>query len=894
MPTLKKSAASTSLAAEAAEPGVLPFERAMSAATLGTLPLIELVSAAEALVAGKQANDACTLYRAWLKHTVSPAAHAIHFNLGVVLVNLQDHAGAEASYRQAIGLLPEFVQAYLNLGTVLERTGRVEEAIATWRKALALTDPASPNDRPLRIHACNNLGRVLEMRRQYQEAEAMLTESLMLDAAQPDAAAHWLHLRQKQCKWPALTPINGISKDELLRSASALALLSASDDPALQLASSRAFVAKKVMPPAAPLAPADGYAHKRLRIGYLSSDLCSHAVSILTAELFELHDRSRVEVFAFSWSREDGTPLRARVVKAMDHYIPIHELTDEQAAKLIRSHEIDILVDLHGLTLGTRFNILSYRPAPVQITYLGFPGTTALPCIDYVIADEFLIPPELADFYTEKPLYMPECFQVNDRKRKVGEAPTKAECGLPEDKFIFCSFNNNFKFTPEVFGAWMRVMQRAPDSVLWLVADTEWSQDNLRKQAAAHGIDPQRLIFAGRVAPEQYLARFQVADLFLDTYPFNAGTTASDALWAGLPLLTYTGRAFASRMAGSLLRAAGLPELVAFSLEEYEEKAVALALDRSRVDAMKQHLKETRFTCALFDSPRFVRALEDRFETLAKRPAGAAAINEQPEEPRMQLPKITPMENPARVQNFMVRTVWGLTDPARFYALMDEAMKLVVPGSYLGDNLFTWGRSNSLFEDGPFREAWQNNVQNDADRAIAWRRYILACSAYHCAQLEGDFVECGVYRGTGIKTVIDYFGKDKFTKTYWGYDTFDYNPVQSHKFEGQEDGLFDEIKKRFDGYEQVRLVKGLLPQSLEGNSPEKIAFLHIDLNSAEFEIATLNVLFDRLVPGGMLILDDYEWSGEYRLQKIAEDEWFEKRCYRVFPLPTGQGLVIKR
>lgn len=260
----------------------------------------------------------------------------------------------------------------------------------------------------------------------------------------------------------------------------------------------------------------------------------------------------------------------------------------------------------------------------------------------------------------------------------------------------------------------------------------------------------------------------------------------------------------------------------------------------------------------------------------------------------MQLPKLPPIEDPSRVSNFMVKTVWGISDPVRFYALMEEAMKLVVPGYYLADNLFTWGRSNSPFEDKPFREAWQSNVQNDADQAIAWRRYILACSAYHCSQLPGDFVECGVYRGTGIKTVIDYFGKDKFTKTFWGYDTFDYNPVEHHAFEGQKDGLYNEICKRFDGYDQVKLVKGFLPDSLKDNSPSQICYLHIDLNKAEYEIAVLNHLFDRVVPGGMVILDDYEWAGDYRLQKIAEDAWFDKRGYRVFPLPTGQGMVLKR
>jgi len=223
----------------------------------------------------------------------------------------------------------------------------------------------------------------------------------------------------------------------MIAGTSALAMLSASADPQVQLDAARVYVAEKVIPPQTPLAPASGYQHAKIRIGYLSSDLCSHAVSILTAELYELHDRNKVEVFAFSWTHEDGTPLRARVVKAMDHYIKIAAMSDEEAANCIRSYEIDILVDLHGLTSGTRPNILSYRPAPIQLTYLGFPGTTALPCIDYVIADKFVFPQELQAYFTERPVYMPHSFQINDRQRAIGVKPTRSSCGLPEDAFVF-------------------------------------------------------------------------------------------------------------------------------------------------------------------------------------------------------------------------------------------------------------------------------------------------------------------------------------------------------------------------------------------------------------------------------------------------------------------------
>ncbi|WP_395404482.1 tetratricopeptide repeat protein [Pseudoduganella sp. UC29_106] len=871
------------------------YEQALQLSTLGALPIVELFSVTAAETEAGRGQRSVALFRQWLDQTQSPGTYAVLFNLGVTLANLNDDHGAETCYRRAIELNPQFIEAHMNLGTLLERKGQVIDAIAVWNQATALANPNVPSERPFHVQALNNLGRVLENNKNLPLAEEMMMKSLALDPHQPKVLTHVIHLRQKQCKWPVFAPIAGITHEEMVDATSALAMLSASDDPQVQLEAARRFVAEKVIPPVEPaLAPAEGYQHKRIRIGYLSSDLCSHAVSILTAELYELHDRQHFEVYAFSWTREDGTPLRARVKAAMDHYIRIDTMTDEEAAQCIRAHEIDVLIDLHGLTLGTRPNILSYRPAPVQLTYLGFPGTTALPCIDYVIADRFVLPEHLAPFMSEQPLYVPECFQINDRKREIGPRPTRADVGLPDDAFVFCSFNNNFKFTEDVFSAWMRILQRVPHSVLWLVSDHQVVRDNLRAEAQRLGVDPQRIYFAERATPSAYLARYGVADLFLDTLPFNAGTTASDALWAGLPLLTVAGNTFCARMAGSLLHAVGLPELITHSLQEYEDTAVQLAAQPERIAAMKQHLQDTRSNCILFDSPRFVRHMENALRSVVKTPAAPAITTTAPKEKTMKLPAHTPIENPERVINFMVRTVWGLTDPARFYQLMEEARALCVPGTYLGDNLFTWGKSNSPFEDKAFVQAWESNTQNDADRAIAWRRYILACAAYHCAQVEGDFVECGVYRGTGIKTVVDYFGKDNFNKTFWGYDTYDYNPVEHHTFEGQADGLFKEIQARFDGYDNVRLVKGLLPQSLEGNSPDKIAFLHIDLNSAEFEIAVLDALFDRVTPGGMVVLDDYEWSGQYRLQKMAEDAWFDARKYRVFPLPTGQGLVIKR
>ncbi|WP_432380646.1 methyltransferase domain-containing protein [Duganella sp. P38] len=620
-----------------------PLGTVMGLAVKGQLSIADLFGAAAVLQESGQLPAAVALYRAWIEHTPSPLLYAACFNLAVVLSNAGDDVGAEAALRKAMAQNPNFIEARLNLGTLLERTGRPDEALAMWHSIL--NDPIEPDvksNQTLHVQTLNNLGRLLEIQKRYPEAEAMLATSLRVDPQQANVMTHWVHLRQKQCEWPVYSGLENISLATMMEGTSALAMLSASADPAQQLAAARRFVNEKINAAVAPLTGQHGYGHQRLRIGYLSSDFCSHAVSILTAELYELHDRSKFEVYAFSWSREDGSPIRARVVKAMDHYIRIDKMSDEQAARTIRAHEIDILVDLHGLTLGARPQIIAYRPAPVQLTYLGFPGSTALPGIDYVIADEFLITPEMEPFFTEKPLRLPDCFQINDRQRAIAPTPTRASVNLPDEAFVFCSFNNNFKFTPDLFAVWMNILRRVPDSVLWLVADYPEVRENLYRHAEQAGIDRKRLIFNSRAVPAEYLARYQLADLFLDTFPFNAGTTASDALWAGLPLLTCAGQTFSSRMAGSLLRAVDLPQLITYNFADYEEKAVELANHPQRIAAMKRQLVANRLTCALFDSPRFVRNMEAALQKVA-RPAAprlaAPAHAVRPPEPSEQAPQ---------------------------------------------------------------------------------------------------------------------------------------------------------------------------------------------------------------------------------------------------------------
>jgi predicted O-linked N-acetylglucosamine transferase (SPINDLY family) len=577
----------------------------------GTLELGDLMTAAERLNASGRKDAAAELYRLWLEHTTSPHAYVACFNLGTTLSSIQDYHQAEVMYRKALDLNPGLIQARLNLGTCLEQQKRDEDALDQWRAALATDSITLPENKLLRLHALNNLGRLLEIKKQYLTALEMLEKSFSVDPTQRDVLIHLVHLTQKICKWPIYNPPKGTIKLDMIKYTSPLAMLAISDDPDLQLSVANRFVEYKYpVINSEVLAPKEGYQHKKIRIGYLSSDLSMHAVSLLTVELFELHMREMFEVYGFCWSREDGTAFRQRVIAGMDHFIRIGQMDDRQAAETIRAHEIDIIVDLQGLTSGARPLILSYRPAPMQITYLGFPGPTGLPWIDYVVADRYLIPESTAHYFSEKPLYMPGCFQVSDSKREVAPMPSRAEYFLPEDAFVFCSFNNNYKYTPEMFAAWMRILKKVPKSVLWLLADNEWAQENLINAAKKHGIKKDRLIFAPRVVPSAYLARYQLADLFLDTFPFNGGTTANDALFMGLPLLTLSGRSLASRYAGSLLTNLGFPELITQNVRDYEEKAVWFARNQKARQEIRARMGKCRNNSQVFDTAVFVKGYE--------------------------------------------------------------------------------------------------------------------------------------------------------------------------------------------------------------------------------------------------------------------------------------------
>lgn len=572
---------------------------------------------ADALQQQGLVDQAIALYQHWLTaHHHNPLRLVAWFNVGVLLAGVGRAAESQAAYQEALQLNPQFFQARLNLGHQLETQGAVDDAIVQWRMVLEALEQTDNPDKALQLHALNNLGRVLESQRRLNEAEAYLLRSLQVDPEQSAPLQHYIHIRQKQCAWPIYQRLELLTLNQQLLSTSSLACLALHDDPALQLLTSREFVHAKVQP-VAPRRPARQRAPgERIRIGYLSGDLCMHAVGLLTVELFELHDRQQFEVFGFCWSREDGSPLRARIIRAFDHHIRIGHLDDTRAAELIASCGIDILVDLQGLTSGARPNILAQRPAPIQISYLGLPATCGMPAIDYILADPFVFPPELEPFMTEKPLRVPRCYQVSDRQRSVGPTLSRADCGLPEDKLVFASFNNNYKFTQEQVAVWMRILQRVPHSVLWLLADNQWVEKNIKEQARIHGLDTARIIFSGRAMPQEYMARLQLPDLFLDTFPYNAGTTANDILWMGTPILTYAGRSYISRMCGSLLTAVGLPDLITYSLIDYEDKAAQLGSNRSRLASYRRHLQEYRLESELFNVPQLVQDIEQAFFNL--------------------------------------------------------------------------------------------------------------------------------------------------------------------------------------------------------------------------------------------------------------------------------------
>ena len=553
------------------------------------------------------------LYKAWLARArEKPALAALMwFNLATEYDAFGDERNKVVALENALAVHHGCYQAAVNLGLTFETHRRTDVALARWREALQGDDA--------RVVLLNNIGRVLENRKELVAAKAEYTRSLLTRPDQPSVLHHLINLRQKTCDWPIYRDdIPGVTREAMVDATRALSLLAIEDDVAAQSRGNAAWIAERM--PAVPhfAHPRRAQPKSRLRIGYLSTDFCMHPIAYLIAELLETHDRAAFEIHGFCATTEDGSEVRRRIVAAFDRFVSIRDLDDEQAAELIRSHDIDVLIELNGLTLGTRLQVLRWRPAPLQITYLGYNGPIPLPELDYIIADRFVIPETLAGAHRPAPLYMPDCFQVNDRKLAVRKDVTRTAAGLPEGTFVFCGFSNTYKVTESVFAAWMDILRRTEPSVLWLYVDNEEAIANLRAAARRHGVDDDRIIFARRVEPSLYRGQLALADLFLDTFPYNAGTTASDALRVGLPLLTISGESFISRMAGSLLTTMDLADCIASDIDSYVDLAVRLATNPEAYRALRVRVDPLRWVRTLGDTERFCRALEGQLREIVE------------------------------------------------------------------------------------------------------------------------------------------------------------------------------------------------------------------------------------------------------------------------------------
>jgi predicted O-linked N-acetylglucosamine transferase (SPINDLY family) len=599
------------------------FESLAAQARDGDLSVAALIGAIDAFRTSPRGgeSEAEALFRVWLQYnSLHSLSYVIRYNFAVLLS--ESGALAEARDQLQLTLLdnPEFAPAAINLGSVLERLGDRAGAVETWRTLINRLGAVHGDAASHRVTALNQMARVLENAAILSPAEAALRMSIDLDPAQREVIQHLVALRQSQCSWPVLAPTARLQPAGLLAGSSPLALAALIDDPILQLANAHRYHLSDARP-SGPCTvgrwPPPELAHQRkLRIGYVSSDLRSHAVGFLTAGLFELHDRARVEVHAYYCGISNDDALKARFQASTDFWTDIREMSDRAAAAAIVADGIDILVDLNGYTKDGRIKLFAYRPAPCIVNWLGYPGTTGSPHHHYIIADEQIIPVQDEIFYSEKVLRL-ACYQPNDRKRVVADStPARAELGLPNAGFVFCVFNGPQKITPELFAIWMSILRDVPGSVLWMLSVDDAVSETLRDHARDAGMDAERLVFAGRMPNPQHLARYRHADLFLDTAPYGAHTTASDALWMGVPVLTVAGRGFAARVCASLVHAAGVPELVCADWDAYRATAIALGRDPARRDALAAKLHARRDHSVLFDTPGLVRRLEDLYDSM--------------------------------------------------------------------------------------------------------------------------------------------------------------------------------------------------------------------------------------------------------------------------------------
>ncbi|MEP6836435.1 MAG: tetratricopeptide repeat protein [Bradyrhizobium sp.] len=579
---------------------------------------------------------------------INPAYAEAHWNRANALRaegRLEDAIGA---YAKAISIRPDYLEAHNSHGNTLRALGRLDEAIAQYEKAISI-DPAcvealvnhgdtlvamnrgdaaiSSYDRALAIRPddadvlCRR-GETLVLLRRDAEAMACFDRAL---AANPDhdlAFDGLARIALAMCDWPRTAALWHEVPAHVARGRffDAFSLLGYSSDAALQLACAKRFVRHHVPVRPSPLWKGQTWRNDRIKIAYVASGFHDHPTAYLTAEIIEIHDRSRFEVLGISLGQDDRSDIRARLIAGFDQFHDVRSMGDREVAGLLNELKVDIAVDRSGYIVNARPGIFAARPAPIQVNYLGFPGTLGADFYDYVLADATVLPFDRQPYYSERIVHLPDCYQVNDSKRPLAaRTPTRAEAGLPVEGFVFCCFNNNYKITPPVFDVWMRLLDRVAGSVLWLYGDRAAAETNLSREAAARGVDPARLVFARRMPLAEHLARHRLADLFLDTLPYNAHTTASDALWTGLPVITCRGQSFAGRVGASLLLAIGMPDLVTENLDEYERLALRAATEPTLLSEWRDRLQQHRLSRPLFDTDRYRRHIEAAYVQMWER-----------------------------------------------------------------------------------------------------------------------------------------------------------------------------------------------------------------------------------------------------------------------------------
>jgi protein O-GlcNAc transferase len=542
-----------------------------------------------------------------------PTFSQAHVSRAKALHHLRRYHEAIVSVDEALAIEPNLAEGFLGKGNILSELSRNGEALAAFDRAVAL--------KPGMVEAWLGRGNVFTALNRWSDAFAAYDKAIALKPSSDYAPSLRLYAKLQMCNWTDLKAETAqllIATRERGVLSAPFAILATPSSAADQLECARNYV--QAQPTYPRIWRGEVYSHDRIRIAYLSADFQEHPVAHLAIGLFEQHDKSQFEVTGISFGPDENSPIRHRIKGAFERFIDAQYKSNDEVADLVRRLETDIAVDLMGFTMNNRLDVLARRPAPVQVNYLGYPGTLGADYIDYILADSTIIPEGQRAFYTEQVVWLPETYQINDNRRRISErTPTRGECGLPDAAFVFCCFNNTYKITPDVFDIWMKLLGAIENSVLWLYEGNSAAAANLRREAEKRGVSSQRLIFAQKTNPTDHLARHHQADLLLDTLPYNAHTTASDALWAGLPMVTCIGSTFAGRVAASLLHAIGLDELVTTSLEDYEGLALRLAQDPSLLAAVKAKLARNRDTYPLFDTARFTRNIEAAYTTMWQR-----------------------------------------------------------------------------------------------------------------------------------------------------------------------------------------------------------------------------------------------------------------------------------